>query len=38
LQITRATVSTYLRTIYSKLGVTSRTGAIRQGLDQKLIE
>lgn len=31
------TVSSYLRTIYSKLGVTSRTGAIRFAIDHKLV-
>lgn len=31
------TVNAYLRAIYSKLGVTSRTGAIRYAIDNKLV-
>ncbi|WP_220209662.1 response regulator transcription factor [Reticulibacter mediterranei] len=38
LLITRTTVNSYLRTIYSKLGVTSRASAIRYSWDHKLIE
>ena len=37
LTISTATVNAYLRTIYSKLGVTSRTGAIRAAIDLKLL-
>jgi len=37
LVITPTTVNSYLRTIYSKLGVTSRTAAMRYALDHKLI-
>lgn len=31
------TINSYLRTIYSKLGVTSRTAAIRYAIDNKLV-
>ena len=37
LTISIATVNSYLRTIYSKLGVTSRTGAVRAALNQRLL-
>lgn len=37
LTITTTTVNSYLRTIYSKLGVTSRTSAIRAAIDHKLL-
>jgi DNA-binding NarL/FixJ family response regulator len=37
LSITRTTVNSYLRSIYSKVGVTSRTGAVRYALDHKMI-
>ena len=37
LTISIATVNSYLRTIYSKLGVTSRTAAIRAALDHQLL-
>jgi predicted ATPase/DNA-binding CsgD family transcriptional regulator len=37
LTISISTVNSYLRTIYSKLGVTSRTGAIRAALDHRLL-
>jgi DNA-binding NarL/FixJ family response regulator len=31
------TVNSYLRSIYSKLGVSSRTGAVRYALDHRLV-
>ncbi|GCE22993.1 LuxR C-terminal-related transcriptional regulator [Dictyobacter kobayashii] len=37
LVITPATVNAYLRTIYRKLDVTSRTGAIRAAINHKII-
>jgi DNA-binding NarL/FixJ family response regulator len=37
LVIGRRTVNSHLRTIYSKLDVTTRTAAVRYALDHKLV-
>ncbi|HEU5228483.1 MAG TPA: LuxR C-terminal-related transcriptional regulator, partial [Ktedonobacteraceae bacterium] len=37
LMISYATVNSYLRSIYSKMGVSSRTGAMRYAIDHHLL-
>lgn len=37
LMISHVTVNAYLRSIYSKMGVSSRTGAMRYAIDHHLI-
>ncbi len=38
LALTPATINSYLRSMYSKLGVTSRTAAVRYAIDNNLIQ